>query len=63
MLKHNIEKMNHDSTEKADISVSIGKIEENSQITVANTGWSEEEKDRMRQLGYDGLDIIREWYS
>lgn len=36
---------------------------EATQITVKDTGWSEEEKERMEQYGYDSLDMIREWYS
>ena len=38
-------------------------VEEESQMTIANTGWSEEEMERMRAMGYDGMDIIRAWYS
>ena len=63
MPQRNIEKPNHDAPEKADISVSIGKIEEHSQVTAANTGWSEEEKERMKAHGYDSLDMVRAWYS
>ncbi len=37
--------------------------EEDAQISTANTGWSEEEMERMRAMGYDGMDIIRAWYS
>lgn len=36
---------------------------EDAQITVKDTGWSEEEKERMKQYGYDGLDMVRAWYS
>ena len=43
--------------------VTIGKIPEGEQITVADTGWSEETKERMRQAGYDDMDMIRAWYS
>ena len=43
--------------------VSIGKMEEESQITTGDTGWTEEEKERMRQAGYDDMDMIRAWYS
>ena len=50
------------STE-ADPPVVIGKIPEDGQITTANTGWSEEEKDRMCRAGYDDMDMIRAWYS
>ena len=38
-------------------------VGEEPQITIANTGWSEEEMERMRAMGYDGMDIIRAWYS
>ena len=45
------------------MTVSIRKIEENAQTTVKNTGWTEEEKEQMTRFGYDGLDIVRAWYS
>ncbi len=38
-------------------------VEEEPQMSIANTGWSEEEMERMRAMGYDGMDIIRAWYS
>lgn len=50
------------STEK-DVYIATGTILEDEQITTADTGWSEEEKDRMRQAGYDDVDMIRAWYS
>lgn len=43
--------------------VTIGKLPEDEQITVADTGWSEETRERMRQAGYDDMDMIRAWYS
>ncbi len=46
-----------------DLNVSLGKIKENTQLTEKDTGWSEEQKDRMRQYGYDSMDMLREWYS
>lgn len=46
-----------------DTFVTIGKIPEDEQITVTDTGWSEETKERMRQAGYDDMDMIRAWYS
>ena len=63
METRDTETMNHDFAENDNNNVSIGKIEENAQITVKDTGWSEEEKERMRQFGYDGLDMVRAWYS
>lgn len=46
-----------------DTFVTIANIPEDEQITVAATGWSEETKERMRQAGYDDMDMIRAWYS
>ena len=63
MLKRNANKVKYDSTEANDIYVSIGKIKKNAQLTTKDTGWSELEKERMRKYGYDGVDMIREWYS
>lgn len=45
-----------------DVCISMGKIEE-AQVTNKDTGWSEEEKERMREYGYNDMDIIRAWYS
>ena len=39
------------------------EMEEDAQVTVKDTGWTEGEKDRMKQFGYDGLDMVRAWYS
>lgn len=46
-----------------DTFVTIGKLPEDEQITVDDTGWSEETKERMRLAGYDDMDMIRAWYS
>ena len=43
--------------------VTIGKVPEDEQIPVADTGWNEETRERMRQAGYDDMDMIRAWYS
>ena len=55
--------MKEDTMSDRDARISIGKIEGETQVTSNETGWSEEEKDRMRQYGYDDMDIIRAWYS
>lgn len=44
-----------DSTEARNISIAIGKLPEGAQVTIQDTGWSEAEKDRMRQAGYDDV--------
>lgn len=63
MSEHQLDTREYDSAETNEISVSIGKIEKNAQVTVKDTGWSEEEKERMRAFGYDSLDMVRAWYS
>ena len=55
--------MKEDTMSDRDARISIGKIEGETQVTSNDTGWSEEEKDRMRQYGYDDMDIILAWYS
>lgn len=55
--------MSEHQLDTLEINVSIGKIEENTKITVKDTGWSEEEKERMQAFGYDSLDMVRAWYS
>ena len=31
------------------------------QLTTADTGWTDEERNAMIQNGYDGMDILRAW--
>ena len=31
------------------------------QLTIADTGWTDEEQNSMRQHGYDGVDMLRAW--
>ena len=63
MPKQYPEKMTNDSTEISTHAVTIGKIEENAQVTATDIGWNEEEKERMKAYGYDSLDMVRAWYS
>lgn len=49
--------------EVENISITIGELPKDAQVTIQDTGWSEEEKDRMRQAGYDNMDMVRAWYS
>lgn len=52
-----------DAAEARKTSVVIGTLLEDAQVTTTDTGWSEEEKERMRQAGFDGVDMVRAWYS
>lgn len=63
MPKHRTSEKGYESVEPDDISMSLGKIQEGSQVTSKDTGWTEEEKERMKEYGYDGLDMVRAWYS
>ena len=63
MFERHFDAMQYDSAETNVLAVSIGEIPEDAQVTVTDTGWSEEEKERMRAFGYDGLDTVRAWYS
>ena len=64
MSEHQLDTREYVFAEADEISVSIGKIEENFlQLTASDTGWNEEEKERMRAFGYDSLDMVRAWYS
>ena len=31
------------------------------QLTISDAGWTDEEKNIMRQHGYDSMDMLREW--
>ena len=31
------------------------------QLTAADTGWTDEERNSMRQHGYDSMDMLRTW--
>ena len=31
------------------------------QLSIADTGWTDEERNAMRERGYDGMDMLRAW--
>ena len=31
------------------------------QLTITDTGWTDEERKAMRERGYDGMDMLRAW--
>jgi len=39
------------------------EYEDYPQLTIHNTGWSENERDQMRIHGFDGMDTLRAWFS
>lgn len=36
-------------------------IEDYLQLTIADTGWTDEERNTMRERGYDSMDMLRAW--
>ena len=63
MSKHIADKKKYAPAEANDIHVSIGIINKNAQLTTKDTGWREAEKECMKKFGYDGVDMIKAWYS
>lgn len=63
MATHHAENTQADSSETHAMTVFIGRVDKNAQTTVNDTGWTAEDKERMLQFGYDGLDMVRAWYS
>ncbi|RRD72419.1 hypothetical protein EII23_00715 [Desulfovibrio sp. OH1186_COT-070] len=41
----------------------LGSLSEETQVTIRDTGWSEEDQERMRLAGFDGVDMVMAWYS
>jgi len=37
--------------------------EDDSQLTIADTGWTDEEREVMRQRGFDDMDMLKVWLS
>ena len=33
------------------------------QLAIADTGWTDEERETMRERGFDGMDMLRAWFS
>ena len=37
------------------------ETEDFSQLSIADTGWTDEERNTMHQHGYDSMDMLRAW--
>ena len=33
------------------------------QLSIADTGWTDEERETMRERGFDDMDMLRAWLS
>ncbi len=45
------------------INIVVGKLPAQAQVREKDTGWSEAQREQMRNQGYDGIDMINAWYS
>lgn len=63
MPSHHTENTQTDATETHVTTVFSRRVDEDAQTTFNDTGWTEEDKERMKQFGYDSLDMVRAWYS
>lgn len=63
MPTQHTENIQADSSETHATTVFIGRADDYAQTTVSDTGWTEEDKERMKQFGYDSLDMVRAWHS
>lgn len=63
MPTHHTENTQADLSETHAMTVFIRRVDKDAQTTVNDTGWTEEDKKRMKQFGYDSLDMVRAWYS
>ena len=63
MPKRDTNTIQFDHQKMHHMDITTGKIKKNVQITIRDTGWSEDEKERMRKSGYDTVDMIRAWYG
>lgn len=34
-----------------------------SQLTIVDTGWADEEREAIRERGFDSMDMLRAWLS
>ena len=33
------------------------------QLSIADTGWTDEERETMRERGFDDMDMLRAWFD
>lgn len=45
------------------INIVVGKLPAQAQVREKDTGWSEAQREQMRNQGYDGIDMVNAWYS
>lgn len=63
MPTHHAENTQVDATATHAATVFSESVDDYAQTTVNDTGWTEEDKEKMKQFGYDSLDMVRAWYS
>ena len=53
------------TTDETRIYAPAENVENNGypQLSIANTGWTDEERNTMRQHGYNSMDMLRAWLN
>ena len=49
--------------ELTDFQNNAPQNEDYPQLTITDTGWTDEERGAMRERGFDDMDILRAWLS
>ena len=45
------------------VNIAVGKLSAQTQVREKDTGWSEAQREQMRNQGYDGIDMVNAWYN
>ncbi|MDM8329947.1 integrase arm-type DNA-binding domain-containing protein [Desulfovibrio piger] len=45
------------------VNIAVGKLPAQTQVREKDTGWSEAQREQMRNQGYDGIDMVNAWYN
>jgi len=49
--------------EMIEVQSTDSQRENYSQLTITDTGWTDEEREAMSERGFDDMDILRAWLS
>ena len=45
------------------VNIVVGKLPAQPLVREKDTGWSEAQREQMRNQGYDGIDMVNAWYN
>ena len=49
--------------EMIEVQTNAPQDESSPQLTTVDTGWTDEERESMRERGFDDMDMLRAWLS